>query len=668
VAELNSPQKPEGNGLTSGLFGSDVFSFDLFENADETVKSSISDLVADCQPVMELEPFGQPANDTPAPPAPPVPPVPQSAPQNTAASPLSVTIPAERPVQVVLNRPEDSSTIGLETVASETVFPVAAKPTPITLPQAETPQPIPAPIPQPVLRTQPAPPISIIPELASLLTEADEIGYSRFAAPSFAPEPDFIPIVIPAPAVPPITAPAPTPAPPIAAPAPVFAQELPLVPQGQQVQQPHVPAPEPSSQLKLDLIPPRPVITEPAPEIAAIAVSQAPSTIPAPPVQQAEPPAINLPEPIAVLKPAPVPQPTPILEPAPVPQPAPVIQPISSPQPTPILEPAPLPQPVSAPQPVSKTPEPAPLPNALFQGAGAVEIDDAEIEPVEPASDWRWQGNKILLPLDRPLPKVEDQHARTTPVTPVQEIPTSAQTSVSEQLRETVKPAIPETTPRVTQAQERTLIPELASLTKETTAPLPQITETTPSAPTAQAATAAQTAPVAQTTAPAPQPVITPLYQPTSVVQPAATPAPAPAPQPVAVITPISAPAPTPAPAPVQAPASAPIAAPLTAATIASIGATVANHQIAEPLPITPDATRAPGGALVKDEALDIDDSEEAEYLDDEDEGKSLYSGPRFIVILIVILVLEMFFVGALVSLGVLDPSEIAAFWGNLFS
>jgi hypothetical protein len=100
----------------------------------------------------------------------------------------------------------------------------------------------------------------------------------------------------------------------------------------------------------------------------------------------------------------------------------------------------------------------------------------------------------------------------------------------------------------------------------------------------------------------------------------------------------------------------------------ASVAAAYSAHEVVTPLPVTPVGSPAQGGALIKDEALDIDDSDDGEYYEEEDEGKTPYSGPRFIVILIIILVLEMFFVGLLVSLGVLDPSEIGAFWSDLFS
>jgi hypothetical protein len=85
-----------------------------------------------------------------------------------------------------------------------------------------------------------------------------------------------------------------------------------------------------------------------------------------------------------------------------------------------------------------------------------------------------------------------------------------------------------------------------------------------------------------------------------------------------------------------------------------------------EPDSVVPIAAPVAGGALIKDEALDIDDAEEDDYYDDEEEGKSAYSGPRFIVVLIIILVLEMFFVLLLVNMGVVDPAAIADFWGNL--
>jgi hypothetical protein len=72
--------------------------------------------------------------------------------------------------------------------------------------------------------------------------------------------------------------------------------------------------------------------------------------------------------------------------------------------------------------------------------------------------------------------------------------------------------------------------------------------------------------------------------------------------------------------------------------------------------PVTP--TSIPVGTFPTDTALDIDDGEDVVFFE-EDAPKDKLSGPLFIFILLVILILQIFFVGWLVSNGVIPIDGI---------
>jgi hypothetical protein len=75
-------------------------------------------------------------------------------------------------------------------------------------------------------------------------------------------------------------------------------------------------------------------------------------------------------------------------------------------------------QPVSQPQ---APPQPqTPLIDSLFEATPRFDIDESDLELVEPISDWKSKRQDIHLPLDRPLPRVESEAARVeTPVVPI---------------------------------------------------------------------------------------------------------------------------------------------------------------------------------------------------------------------------------------------------------
>jgi hypothetical protein len=435
----------------------------------------------------------------------------------------------------------------------------------------------------------------------------------------------------------------------LAAMIPAPAQETPVVQQVAPVDQPlpQVPtavfAPQ---QLQLDIIPQRPTITEPAPEITPIAVTQI-----APP---AAPPVIQ----------------------EVAPSPSTFVEPLTKLDLTPI------------------------------KGA---EIDDADIEPVEPASDWRWQGNKILLPLDRPLPKVEGATpSAAAPVTPVQEIQQTVETFVPEEPPVAPTPVRSDSeitnplgevaaAPVAPPALQLTPTPQLLQLPivpvsvmepepepiptpvseepfKLQLAPTPQSQQAIPAPQPVQLAAQEpepeQIPAVAQSyyaAAMQPQPTLAPRIEPKPQIQPTTQPLPPSASSTSKAVTapiPIT-PQPLSAPALVEAQQTTPVipVGPITplipVAPVIPVAPAAPASQVAPPVPT---------GALVKDEALDIDDTEDEEYDDEEYEEGAPYGGPKFIFILLIVLVFEMFFVLLLVNLGAIDPVAIGDFWSNLFS
>ncbi|MCL1847304.1 MAG: hypothetical protein FWF91_04990, partial [Coriobacteriia bacterium] len=76
-------------------------------------------------------------------------------------------------------------------------------------------------------------------------------------------------------------------------------------------------------------------------------------------------------------------------------------------------------------------------------------------------------------------------------------------------------------------------------------------------------------------------------------------------------------------------------------------------------------ASKKSSGRLTTDAALDIDDSEETSYREEE-ERKSILDGPLFYVILALIVILQVVVIGWLVNIGAIDLSFIQEFFKNL--
>jgi hypothetical protein len=314
--------------------------------------------------------------------------------------------------------------------------------------------------------------------------------------------------------------------------------------------------------------------------------------------------------------------------------------------------------------------------NTFFEVDENLEIDDTDIDLVEPRSDLRWRTNGVVLPLDRPLPKVEDQNPEAAMVTPVVETVAP--------IAETITPVLEAASPvaAALRSQElhadREFSPSAASSTPAA-APIPI-------APTA--ATTPAAAPVA---IPAATPAVTPVTAFDTVftrvpassmdTSPASgTPAAAPVVIPTAPAAPTASVAPaTPTPAPV-APATAvpPVTIDITPAmsamSAAAAAAATTIPAAATPVPIV-DMTVVPGqetvasvspDVLVTDTALDIDDSEDDEYYDEGyDTGRERMSSPLFILIVLLVLIIQVIFVGWLVSTGFIDVSSVTDFFDN---
>jgi hypothetical protein len=136
----------------------------------------------------------------------------------------------------------------------------------------------------------------------------------------------------------------------------------------------------------------------------------------------------------------------------------------------------PLPQTQTPPQPQT------PLIDSLFEAVPRYDIDESDLELVEPISDWKSKRQDIHLPLDRPLPRVESETTRVeTPVVPIADFALSDYSS------------------------------QPATVSSETTAPIPVVPEsvmpaaaivqafpTQAQAPVASGSTAAFTSPVVE--------------------------------------------------------------------------------------------------------------------------------------------------------------------------
>jgi hypothetical protein len=116
---------------------------------------------------------------------------------------------------------------------------------------------------------------------------------------------------------------------------------------------------------------------------------------------------------------------------------------------------------------------------------------------------------------------------------------------------------------------------------------------------------------------------------------------------------------------------------PIEVAPVAPVAATIPVAAI----PITPVASVASvaasetetttfqsQGTLTPDPALEIADDEDYYYEDDDYEERERIGSPVFILIVFVILIIQVFFVGLLVSLDLIDIGSIMEFFGNLGS
>jgi hypothetical protein len=302
----------------------------------------------------------------------------------------------------------------------------------------------------------------------------------------------------------------------------------------------------------------------------------------------------------------------------------------------------------------------APIPvtpslNELFDVDGDIEIDDVDLDLIEPKSDVRWQRKRMILPLDRPLPKVTDQgssaewavtpvldtvspaHATDTPV-PAAVMPLIEDFTPFEVLDE-VKPAIPETPLGVAQEVVQPLVPELTTTPSTDEAPVtaakPRHAATVPVEAAAPIALTPESAPGA-TPAPTQIPVETVAQSPIPV-EPILMPTPVPEPHTAAHFE--------------QPPAAQASEAAAMPATLTPEPAVVLTTPVQEIIVATPP------GALLTDTSLDIDESDDEDYYDDEEdeEREGKLSGPLFILILFLILVVQVLFIGFLFSLGILD-------------
>jgi hypothetical protein len=99
-----------------------------------------------------------------------------------------------------------------------------------------------------------------------------------------------------------------------------------------------------------------------------------------------------------------------------------------------------------------------------------------------------------------------------------------------------------------------------------------------------------------------------------------------------------------------------PVMSATTAAAAAAMTAIPGQETV---IPASPDI-------LITDTALDIDDSEDDEYYD-EDYGtkRERMSSPLFILIVLLVLIIQVIFIGWLVSTGFIDVSSVMDFFDN---
>jgi hypothetical protein len=276
--------------------------------------------------------------------------------------------------------------------------------------------------------------------------------------------------------------------------------------------------------------------------------------------------------------------------------------------------------------------------STLFDVDETLDIDDSDIELVEPRSDTRWQKHEMLLPLDRPLPKVEDRSSQTVADEPIPDIiPASIVGMEPIKTQKDTVSAIPKAATAAPREREWPLAATEVATATPVAPEAPVATEATETVPTHAAMEAAiPTAPVATATeaAVATAPEATTTAAPTAAEVATAT----------ATATPVTA-----------------------TATAAAAAATMATTTIAPATSIYEADTYSRQDVLATDDALDIDDSENEEYYDeDEDEGRSSrLSSPIFILIVLLILILQMLFIGLLVSTETIDISGISNLFNN---
>jgi hypothetical protein len=295
--------------------------------------------------------------------------------------------------------------------------------------------------------------------------------------------------------------------------------------------------------------------------------------------------------------------------------------------------------------------------SALFEVDESLEIDDTDIDLIEPRSDLRWQTNGVLLPLDRPLPKVEDQHPQTTVVTPVVETVTpiveaaapvvEAVSPVAARLKSQelfagsesvghVASASPILTMEMMETMEEALTPAVSSTTPTpSAAPI-----TTPAAPPIPIAPTAPMPPATPVVASAP---VSDTHVTSNIPNIPATPA-----------------SPAVSSAPVMTSATTAGVTPVVIDIIPIMPATATIAPIQETsMPVSPEI-------LITDTALDIDDSEDDEYYDEGyDTERDRMSSPLFILIVLLVLIIQVIFVGWLVNTGFIDMSSCSSLFGD---
>ncbi|XP_072121878.1 uncharacterized protein [Mobula birostris] len=359
---------------------------------------------------------------------------------NPVPSPTAAPAPISTKVPVSTLEPAMVPPLDPHLVPVPLAFPAAA-PSPVPMPEIQTPVPTPAPIPEiqalvpvPVPMPEIQTPVPA-PEIQTPVPAPVPIPEIQTPVPTPAPIPEIqtpvlmpeIQTPVPAPApIPEIQTPVPAPVPipeiqtPVPAPAPIPEIQTPVLMPEIQTPVP-APAPIPEIQTPVPAPAPTPEIQTPVPAPAPIPEIQTPVPAPAPTpeIQTPVPAPVPAPE-IQTPVPAPVPMPE-IQTPVPAPAPIPEIQtPVPMPEiQTPVPAPAPIPEiqtPVPAPAPIPEiqTPVPAPVPMPEIQTPVPIPAIQTPVPAPVPMPE-------IQTPVPAPAPIPEIQ----TPV-PMPEIQTPA--------------------------------------------------------------------------------------------------------------------------------------------------------------------------------------------------------------------------------------------------